>query len=34
MSHTGTIKQIIGVVIDVAFESGYVPNILDAVEVL
>jgi F-type H+-transporting ATPase subunit beta len=34
MANTGIIKQIIGVVIDVAFEAGYVPNILDAVEVL
>jgi F-type H+/Na+-transporting ATPase subunit beta len=34
MAHTGIIKQIIGVVIDVAFEAGYVPNILDAVEVI
>lgn len=34
MANTGIIKQIIGVVIDVAFETGYIPNILDAVEVL
>lgn len=29
----GTIKQIIGVVVDVQFEGGYVPNIYDALEV-
>lgn len=33
MSQTGIIKQIIGVVIDVEFSNGYVPNILDALEV-
>lgn len=33
MSHLGKIKQIIGVVIDVEFDSNYVPNILDALEV-
>jgi F-type H+/Na+-transporting ATPase subunit beta len=32
--HTGSIKQIIGVVIDVEFSGGYVPNIYDALEVL
>lgn len=31
--HTGVINQIIGVVIDVQFSDGYVPNILDALEV-
>lgn len=30
--HIGSITQIIGVVIDVAFEGGYVPNIYDALE--
>ncbi|MFB0965222.1 MAG: F0F1 ATP synthase subunit beta, partial [Patescibacteria group bacterium] len=29
----GIIKQIIGVVVDVQFEGGYVPNIYDALEV-
>jgi F-type H+-transporting ATPase subunit beta len=33
MAHIGTIKQIIGVVIDVAFASDYVPGILDSLEV-
>jgi F-type H+/Na+-transporting ATPase subunit beta len=33
MSQIGSIKQIIGVVIDVEFTNGYVPNILDALEV-
>ncbi|MDD2745436.1 MAG: F0F1 ATP synthase subunit beta, partial [Candidatus Gracilibacteria bacterium] len=33
MAHIGSIKQIIGVVIDVAFSSDYVPSILDALEV-
>lgn len=31
--HTGKIKSIIGVVIDVEFSEGYVPNIYDALEV-
>lgn len=31
--HTGKIKSIIGVVIDVEFGGGYVPNIYDALEV-
>lgn len=31
--HTGKIKSIIGVVIDVEFSDGYVPNIYDALEV-
>ncbi len=29
----GIIKQVIGVVVDVQFEGGYVPNIYDALEV-
>lgn len=33
MAHIGSIKQIIGVVIDVEFQADYVPNILDALEV-
>ena len=31
--HTGSITQIIGVVVDVAFSEGYIPNIYDALEV-
>ena len=31
--HTGSITQIIGVVIDVAFDGGYIPSIYDALEV-
>lgn len=31
--HTGKIKSIIGVVIDVEFSEGYIPNIYDALEV-
>ncbi len=31
--HTGKIKSIIGVVIDVEFSGGYIPNIYDALEV-
>lgn len=31
--YTGKIKSIIGVVIDVEFGDGYVPNIYDALEV-
>lgn len=31
--HTGKIKSIIGVVIDVEFSDGYIPNIYDALEV-
>ena len=34
MSKAGIIKQIIGVVIDVEFSAGEVPNILDALEVV
>jgi F-type H+/Na+-transporting ATPase subunit beta len=33
MAHTGTVKQIIGVVIDVEFSPGYIPNIYDALQV-
>lgn len=31
--HNGKVKRIIGVVIDVEFEAGYVPNIYDALEI-
>jgi len=31
--HTGKIKKIIGVVIDVEFTDGYVPSIYEALEV-
>lgn len=31
--HTGKIKSIIGVVIDVEFSDGFIPNIYDALEV-
>jgi len=31
--HTGKITKIVGVVIDVAFEDGYVPAIYEALEV-
>ncbi len=31
--HIGTIKKIIGVVIDVEFTDGYIPQIYDALEV-
>lgn len=33
MSHTGIITKIIGVVIDVEFSQGYIPEIYEALEV-
>ena len=31
--HTGSIKKVIGVVIDVEFSDGYIPQIYEALEV-
>jgi len=33
MAHTGIITKIIGVVVDVAFDAGYIPQIYEALEV-
>lgn len=33
MAHTGIITKIIGVVVDVAFDAGYIPQVYEALEV-
>ena len=33
MAHSGIITKIIGVVVDVAFTDGYIPQIYEALEV-
>ncbi|MDQ5968614.1 MAG: hypothetical protein QG561_341 [Patescibacteria group bacterium] len=33
MAHTGIITKIIGVVVDVEFDAGYIPQVYEALEV-